>query len=144
MFERTSCPIFIVKYSLYEKGHDFGHILYTRKTLPLEDFLRPERTSSSMGSESEPSSGELNSSSSSEYNSTRSCVCCCCLPCNNCSNWTWVVGRNFGLWYEAAFYALQGVRSLCTFSDYVQGLPTNTVLYSVYKYGESCYVNLMM
>ena len=33
--------------------------------------------------------------------------CCCCLPCNHC---TWVVGRNFGLWYQAVFYALQGVQ----------------------------------
>ena len=24
--------------------------------------------------------------------------CCCCLPCNHCSNWTWIVRRNFGLW----------------------------------------------
>ena len=23
--------------------------------------------------------------------------CFCCLPCNHCSNWTWVVGRKFGL-----------------------------------------------
>ena len=24
-------------------------------------------------------------------------ICCCCLPCNHCSIWTGVVGRNFGL-----------------------------------------------
>ena len=37
------------------------------------------------------------------------CVCCCCLPCNHWSNWTWVVEEILAFWYQAAFYALQGV-----------------------------------
>ena len=25
--------------------------------------------------------------------------CCCCLPCNHCSNWTWVVEEILAFWY---------------------------------------------
>ena len=32
------------------------------------------------------------------------------LPCNHCSNWTWVVEEILALWYQAAFYALQRVQ----------------------------------
>jgi len=55
------------------------------KTFFLEKKLQIQTFEASL-------SGRLNSS--------------CCLPCNN---FTWVVGRNFGLCYWAAFYALQGV-----------------------------------
>ena len=37
-------------------------------------------------------------------------VCCCCLPCNHCSNWTWVVEEILAFWYKAVFYALQGIQ----------------------------------
>ena len=37
-------------------------------------------------------------------------VCCCCLPCNNFSNWTWVVEEILAFQFQAAFYALQGIQ----------------------------------
>ena len=35
---------------------------------------------------------------------------CSCLPCNHCSNQTWVVEEILAFGNKAAFYALQGVQ----------------------------------
>ena len=61
----------------------------------------------------------------------RSCCCClpCCLPCNHCSNWTWVVGRNFGLLVLGYVLRTAGNSIIWNYADPL----THTYIHTIYR-----------